>query len=146
MSLTITPKIEDARVAKRASQRVSKFLASHNDPCVELRLSSGKSFAVPEIAIQVLQNVLASMAQGRSLTVYPEDAELTTQKAADLLNVSRPYLVRLLEDGMIPYSKVGTHRRVRFADLRSYKLKSMEQREDALQELADQTQDLVLGY
>ena len=146
MSLTINSTIEDAPLANNAAKKVSRFLASNDRPYVELRLSNGKKFEVPEIAVQALQNVLACMSQGRTLTIYPEDAELTTQKAADLLNVSRPYLIQLLEDGTIPFRKVGTHRRIRYADLHAYRLTFEERRQTALQELAEETDKLGLGY
>jgi len=76
----------------------------------------------------------------------PSHAELTTQEAADLLNVSRPHLVKLLEEGVLPFHKTGKHRRVLFADLMCYR----EQREGAshaaMDELAKQAQELRLGY
>lgn len=146
MSLTINSTIEDAPLARTAAKKVSGFLAGNANPYVELRLSNGRKFEVPAIAIHALQNVLTCMSQGRTLTIYPEDAELTTQKAADLLNVSRPYLVGLLEDGTIPFHKVGTHRRIRYADLQAYRLSIEKQRQTALQDMADETERLGLGY
>ena len=83
-----------------------------------------------------LLNVLELVSSGRGFLTIPIDSELTTQKAADLLNVSRPYLVKLLDDGEIPHVKTGRHRRVRAKDLFAYKEKRDEIRSNALSELA----------
>jgi excisionase family DNA binding protein len=80
------------------------------------------------------------------MTIMPKELDVTTQEAAMFLNVSRPYLIRLLEDGKIAFHKVETHRRIRFADLRHYKEDRQKISHDALQELADQAQKLNLGY
>lgn len=82
----------------------------------------------------------------RPLKVVPIHAELTTQEAADLLNVSRPHLVKLLEEGVLPFHRAGKHRRVRFADLMSFKGRRDQASEHAMAELAKQAQELRMGY
>ena len=86
------------------------------------------------------------MATGRGVTLIPEDAELTTVESADILNVSRPYLIGLLENGDIPFRKVGAHRRVRLEDVMSYKEKVDQERESVLDELVEDAQDQNMGY
>lgn len=95
---------------------------------------------------EVLAKTLAYVAQGKSVIVTPEPTELTTQQAADFLRVSRPFLVKLLENNKIPFRKVGKHRRVRFEDLISYKQKIDQKRLKVLQQLTEQAQEIDLGY
>lgn len=102
------------------------------------------SASLPPGAVPLLLEILGNMANGNIVQIVPHHAELTTQQAADLLGVSRPYVVKLLENGEIPFSKVGTHRRVRYADLMAYKKRDDEQRDAILEELARETEKLGL--
>jgi len=101
---------------------------------------------VPTLAMRMFAQILGEIAVGHAVRVLPVRPELTTQEAADLLDVSRPKLVRLLEEGVIPYTKAGAHRRVRLEDVVLYK----EQRDaasfKALDSLARQSQKLKEGY
>ena len=101
---------------------------------------------LPTSALRLLVDILAELADGNAVQVVPVHAELTTQEAADLLNVSRPHLVKLLEAGKLPFHKTGKHRRIRFADLRRYKQERDEDSAAAMDDLARQAQELGMGY
>jgi excisionase family DNA binding protein len=101
---------------------------------------------LPTSALRLLIDILAELAVGNAVKVVPVHAELTTQEAADLLNVSRPHLIKLLESGELSYHKTGKHRRVRFADLMEYKNRRDAASEQAMTLLAEQAQVLRTGY
>ncbi len=101
---------------------------------------------MPVAALRFLHAVASAMAQGESVSLDALDEELTTQRAADFLGVSRPFVVGLLERGEIAHRMVGTHRRVRLGDLRAYQRQSLRARRQALDELTVQAQELNLGY
>lgn len=105
----------------------------------------GETIPVPESVFFVLERVAEVMAGGDSVTVVPVSRELTTQQAADLLNVSRQYLVRLLEEGRIPFRRTGKHRRVRIDDLLAFKEQRDQERRAGLRELTRMTEELG-GY
>jgi excisionase family DNA binding protein len=112
-----------------------------------LRLIDGEAdVTVPVSAIHMLVDILNQMAQGNAVSLVPVHAELTTQQAADMLNVSRPYLVKLLESGKIRFHKTGRHRRIRFDDLMAYRQQMDEGSRNAADELAAQAQEEGLGY
>ena len=105
-----------------------------------------KPIELPAGAVKLLIRVLEAMADGRGVTVIPEGAELTTVQAADVLNVSRPFLIKLLDENAIPHRKVGKHRRVRTEDVMAYKEAIDREREHVLDQLTRDAQEKGLGY
>ena len=99
---------------------------------------------LPEGVVALLRDILEAMAAGHGITLIPQHAELTTVEAADILHVSRPYLIKLLETGEIPFHKVGRHRRIRREDVMAYKEAIDQRREAVLDELVAESQELGL--
>lgn len=118
------------------TQRIQIFDAKNQAHQVEL----------PTSALRLLVDVLSELAEGNAVKVVPIHAELTTQEAADMLNVSRPHLVKLLESGALAFHKTGRHRRIRFADLMAFKTEQDRASAQAMEALAKQAQELQLGY
>ena len=146
---TVAPSRADAQLARESSRLLAARKLGRRTS-VRLRLlddaGETEAVAVPTSAVRLFLHLLIEMAQGNAVTLIPTHAELTTQQAADLLNVSRPFLIRLIEEGQIPFRKVGTHRRVRFDDLMAYKRNVDQERLKALDELAAEAQKHGMGY
>ena len=106
---------------------------------------NGEGLSIPESMFYVLERVAEVLARGDSVTVVAVGKELTTQQAADMLNVSRQYVVRLLNEGRIPYVKTGKHRRIRVEDVLAFKEQRDSERMRSLDELAQMTEELG-GY
>jgi excisionase family DNA binding protein len=146
------PTQDEALIAKQSSLLLARMIdEARSNRLMRFRVRSEENapdevVTVPMAAFRLLNDILIQMAQGNTVTVIPIHAELTTQEAADLLNVSRPFLVDQLEQGLIPFHKVGTHRRIFFKDLMEYKKGTEAERLKALEELASQAQELNLGY
>lgn len=149
MKPMVEPTPEASKVARNALRKLHPLAGHVNaEATISICVAEGEAIAVdlPADVIRVLVEVLGQMANGSAVTVVPVHAELTTQQAADLLNVSRPFLIGLLDSGQIPYSKVGTHRRIRLSDLMAYKSQDDAERREIADELAAEAQKLGLGY
>lgn len=116
--LTVPPSKEEVELARASGQRLAP-LARRGHPLTLRVRDAGQeeTIELPAGAVKLLQAILEDMASGRTVTIVPHNAELTTQQAADLLSVSRPFLVQLLEKQKLPFRLVGTHRRILFEDV-----------------------------
>lgn len=142
-----TPK--DSEQAQEAIRALSKILQRKSSRAIRVQPEGGKeevSVTVPREALELFLDILAEMANGNAVSIVPVHAELTTQQAADMLNVSRPFLVNLLDEGKIPFRLVGTHRRVKVADIVTYKEKDSAHRKSVMDELTAEAQKHELGY
>ena len=146
--LPVTPSKREALLAKETSARLTALLGERSEYQLQLvdNGQASEAFRIPATAMRLLVAALAEIADGHAVTLLPLHTELSTQQAAELLNVSRPYLIGLLEKGDIPFHKVGAHRRVQLRDLLSYKEASDTARLQAIDELVEQSQRLNMGY
>lgn len=145
----VTPTEAEMEQAKASSHQLAHLLPILQDELtLQAKDAQGQiqELNLPASAVRLLLSLLSEMAQGHAVTLVPYHAELTTQQAADFLNVSRPYLVSLLEKGKIPFRKVGTHRKILFSDIVAYQQDKKHVREAALDALVTQAQELGMGY
>lgn len=120
---------------RRALGELARFLDDAQSTPARVVGSAGTSVALPPSAHRLLQELAGLLAEGQVVTVLAVDKELTTQQAADLLNVSRPYLIQLLDRDEVPFRMTGTHRRIRLDDLMAYKRRRDAQRKEQLRDL-----------
>ncbi|TBR61240.1 DNA-binding protein [Westiellopsis prolifica IICB1] len=143
----LPPSAQDAAVARASGQLLSRY-ARQKQP-LTLRVKDAeqdKPIELPVGAVALLVDILEAMAAGRGVTIIPENAELTTVQAAELLNVSRPFLIKLLSEGTIPYRRVGKHRRIKMEDVMAYKMAIDEERMAILDQLTREAQEQDMGY
>ncbi len=135
----------ELEVARAASERLT--CAPRGDEALTHFIydsQNEESIALPAGAVAVLLDVLQFMSRGHGITLFPRLAEVSTVEAADILNVSRPYLIKLLEEGGIPFHRVGRHRRVRMEDVVNYKEAIDLRREAILDQMVAEAQELGL--
>ena len=142
----VQPDESDINTAVEALPHVTSYLAEHADSIIRLVVADDpeETLVVPRGAVELLAQVLAHMAAGQGVSVVPAHAELTTQQAAELLNVSRPFLIGLLDAGEIDYRKVGKHRRIKAQSLMAYMARDDQERRQAADELTRLNQEMGL--
>lgn len=143
------PTEHESTLAKESGRTLSLHVSSKSDEsciCVIDDNGEAEKVTIPTAAYRLLIEILAEMAMGNAVNVTPVHAVLTTQEAADILNVSRPFLVKLLEQGEIKFHKAGAHRRIYYKDVMDYKSKIDSQRHAVLNELTAEAQNLNMGY
>ena len=155
LEYTAAPTEDERRLASVTSQKLDLLKPPADPVCVQIlrdatgevqHTGDGPLLSIPASAFRLLSEILREMARGNAVKVIAVQAMLSTQQAADILNVSRPFVVSLLESGKIPYQRLGSHRRVRLSDLMAFKEKVDAAADQALRELAEEAQELGLGY
>ncbi len=143
----LPPSEKESTIARTSKQTLLRYV--REDESLTLKVidhSQDEPIELPAGAVTLLLDILEAMSAGKGITLIPENTELTTVQAADMLNVSRPFLIKLLEEGTIPYRKVGKHRRIRIEDVMIYKNAIDQEREDVLDQLVADAQEYNMGY
>ena len=139
----VAPSGSDRQIASAACALLEALAPSA--PAVQLT-GEGQTLTLPAPVVRLLSEILKEMARGNAVTLLPVQTLITTQNAADLLQVSRPFLIGLLEAGKIPYQRLGRHRRILLQYLLAFKEKTDAARADVLRILTEEAQELGLGY
>jgi excisionase family DNA binding protein len=143
----LPPSEREAVIARTSKHLLSRYAREDQSLTVQVMdADHDEPIELPAGAVTLLLDILGAMASGQGVTIIPEDAELTTVQAADILHVSRPFLIKLLDGGQIPYRRVGKHRRIRMEDVMNYKQAIDQQREAVLDQLVADAQEQDMGY
>ena len=143
----LPPSAQDAAIARVSGQLLSRYVRTKEPLKLQVTESDQvEPIELPAAAVALLMDVLEAMAAGRGITIIPQNAELTTVQAAEVLNVSRPFLIKPLEQEEIPHRKVGRHRRVLMEDVMNYKAIIDAEREAVLDRLTAEAQEQGMGY
>jgi excisionase family DNA binding protein len=149
LNRAMLPDEKEINAAAESSRQLAAFLSTKDETQrIELIDESQQREVIelPTFALRLLGEILSELALGNTVKVVPIHAELTTQEGADMLNVSRPHLVKLLDEGALPHTKTGRHRRIKFNDLMAYKEQRDQASYAAMDELTAQAQELDMGY
>lgn len=144
----LAPTDQDAAIARASSEALAPYLQENGASEAHLRFGAkggaGAEITLPSSAVRVLFSALQEIAKGHAVTVLPVDTELTTKQAAELMRVSRPSLIKMLDERKLPYRKIGAHRRVRYEDVLLYLETERARRKKVLEELVAETERLGL--
>jgi len=137
--------LEMARVAQRC---IMEALDHSRAAAITLTTTDGShpTIELPPAALKLIGQLLGVMSEGRPITLMPSKQEFSTVEAANFLNVSRPFVIKEIEQGRLPHRKVGSHRRVAFEDLVSYAREMRKRQEHALERMAENARELGLDY
>lgn len=142
----VLPSEAEVQLAKTSGRLLAACIGQGEQARLILHDGHPEPIEVPVAALRMLADILAQMGQGNAVSLVPITAELTTQQAADFLNVSRPFVVQRLERGELPFRRIGTHRRIAFRDLLTYKENMQQQSRHAADALTAEAQELGMGY
>ena len=134
----------EAATARTAARRLEQIAKADRDITIHIAGEANVAIPLPAKAVQMMVRILTAMADGKAISLIPHEAELTTKQAADFLNVSRPFVCKLIDEGKLPARLVNRHRRVKFADLVEFERNSKMDRRKAFAEMAEMTRDLGL--
>lgn len=135
---------DEALIAREAVAKLRPLAEAKTDVRVRVVENADIVVPLPARAVEMIVNFLHAMSEQKPVSFIPYAAELTTQQAADFLNVSRPHLVSLIDKGDIKHRMVGTHRRIKMSDLIEYKERSDEERRSAIEDMVAEAQRLNL--
>ena len=142
----LAPNEEDITLAQESSRSLTAF-AGHQVTCtIKSVVGQPIEIKLPASVVGMLTQMLTQMAQGKAVSLIPINAQLTTQQAADILGVSRPFLTSQMKIGKVPFQKIGTHRRIAFTDLMKYRNELARESEDAMDALVAEAQEHKMGY
>ena len=143
----LPPNEREAVIARTLKQLLARYAREDQSLTVQVMdADHDEPIELPAGAVTLLLDILGAMASGQGVTIIPEDAELTTVQAADILHVSRPFLIKLLDERQLPYRRVGKHWRIRMEDVMNYKRAIDQQRETVLDQLVAEAQAQDMGY
>lgn len=140
------PTLQDSEMASETSRRLASMIPELGEFAEVSVADQDKPLKIPVMALHLLMSILEEMSKGNPVAIIPTNAILTTQEAANILNVSRPYINKLIKEEKLPCHMVGSHRRIRYDDLMNYKRDIDQKRQEVLKKLTELSQEEDMGY